>query len=132
MASINTPITTTTKLNALALIDSLITNPNATDEEPYFRAINYFLFNGKDHERALALIARMQGINKGEYPYRMLIRANIQAGRKKAALKAVDDGISIVKRDFADEPERLASIVASYNKQRLLIEADDVDGRRAW
>jgi len=126
--SINTSI----NQQIIAHIDSLITAPLADEGDPYFRSINYLLFNQQHPEKALALVHRFQEIDKGEYPFRMLIRAHMQLGQKDKALEAVDQGIIAMKQEYADRPDRIKSLLDSYEKRRTRILAGNIDGQKPW
>lgn len=126
------PISTGINQQITAYIDSIITAPLMADGHEYFKPINYLLFNRQQPEKALALITRFQEIDKGEYPYRMLIRAYIQAGQPELAIKAVDDGLKAVHKEYENNPERIASLKASYEEQRSNIIAGTTDGQKPW
>ena len=126
------PINTGINEQITTYIDSIISAPLMGDGHEYFKPINYLLFNQQQPEKALALIARFQEIDKGEYPYRMLIRAYQQLGKKEKALQAIDDGIRAVKEEYAGQPERIASLIDSYEKQRTGTLAGTISGQRAW
>lgn len=129
---VSIPIETTTTAQNMAIIDSLIASKGAYSEDAYFRAANYLLFNNIEQAKALAIIKRMQENNPGEYPYRMLMRVNLELGNKEAALAAAKGGMAAAKKEYADQPDRLASILNSYEEQRTMIVAGTADGRKSW
>lgn len=126
------PISTNINEQITAYIDSIITAPLMDDGHEYFKPINYLLFNQQQPEKALALIARFQEVDKGEYPYRMLMRAYTQLGQKDEALEAADKGIEAVRKEYADQPERISSLLQSYREQKEMILAGAADGQKPW
>jgi len=126
------PISTKINEQINAHIDSIISAPLMTDGHEYFKPINYLLFNQQQPEKALALIARFQEVDKGEYPYRMLMRAYTQLGQKDKALEATDKGIEAVKQEYAGQPERISSLLKSYGEQREMIVKGTSDGQKSW
>ncbi|SEQ23727.1 DUF2911 domain-containing protein [Neolewinella agarilytica] len=126
------PISTGINEQITTYIDSIISAPLMGDGHEYFKPINYLLFNQQQPDKALALIARFQEVDKGEYPYRMLMRAYTQLGQKDKALKAADKGIEAVKREYAHQPERISSLLKSYEEQRAMITAGTTNGQKSW
>lgn len=115
---VSIPISTPSEESAMALIDSLLAAPLATDGDLYFRSANYLLFNGRDANKAIKLIERLMQHDKGEYPYRLLTRAYTILGQKEKALAAVEKGLEASLREYADNNSRLESLLEFWGEER--------------
>ncbi len=129
---VSIPIETQSEQSATAYINNLLKSSTSYVEEDHFRAVNFLLFNKLEPEKAVSLIQRIQRDNPAEYPYRQLVRAYLQLGKKEAALKALDEGRAALRREYADDPETLNAFLEGYTEQRAKIVAGTADGQRAW
>lgn len=116
------PINTPSEENVMAHIDSLLSADLLTNTEGYFFAYNYLHFNKVHLEKAIALTNRSLQVEDSEYPYRMQAKMFILMGDKKSALGAIEKGEVIVRRKFANNEERLVSMLKHYAEERKRIE----------
>jgi len=119
---------TESKARAMARVDSLLKGPLLEEDLPYLRAVNYLLFNKLEPAKSVALIKRMQSIKNEEYLYRMLTQAHLQTNQRQRALAAIDEGLRMMRIEFARQPETLSSITEQYEAfraQALLIPAGE-------
>lgn len=120
---VSVPIETRTEELAMAYVDSLRAAPVVKTSEPYFQAARYLLFTRRADEKAPDIVHQLQRVDKGYYPYRMLMEAYVHLRQKSAALQTIDQGIEVTKREFAANPERLLSILHFWEEERGKIEA---------
>lgn len=111
-------IKTESEARSMARVDSLLAGPLLEEDLPYFRATNYLLFNKLEPRKSIALIKRIQQIKDQEYFYRMLTEAHLQAGQHERALATIEQGLKMMRVEFADAPETLKSITEQYEEFR--------------
>jgi hypothetical protein len=120
---VSVPIETRTEELAMLYIDSLLAAPEVKISDPYFQAARYLLFTRRADEKAPNIVHQLQRVDKGYYPYRMLMEAYINLGQKTKALQTIDQGIDATKREFVARPERLLSILQFWEEERGKVEA---------
>ncbi|WP_020570218.1 DUF2911 domain-containing protein [Neolewinella persica] len=120
---VSVPIETRTEELAMAYIDSLLAAPLVKISDPYFQAARYLLFTRRGDEKAPDIIHQLQRVDKGYYPYRMLMEAYVHLGQQVQALQTIEQGIEVTKREFAARPERLLSILKYWEEERGKVEA---------
>lgn len=83
------------------------------DRRPhYFNAIQYYVDNGKDMNKALAWALEAEKANPtSSWPKLWEARVHLKMGEKKAAITAATEGIIIAKADKDDEYVRLNQAV---------------------
>lgn len=117
------PIDTRTEALAMRYIDSLLLAPVPVSSDPYFQAARYLLFTRRADEKAPAIVHKLQQVDKGYYPYRMLTEAYVNLGQKAEALETINQGVEATKREFAHRPERLLSILEFWEEERRKVKA---------
>jgi len=115
---VSVPITTRTEELAMMYIDSLLEAPISVSSDLYFQSARYLLFTRRGDEKTPAIIHKLQRVDKGYYPYRMLTEAYVNLGQKVKALETIDQGIEATKREFGHRPERLLSILSFWEEER--------------
>lgn len=120
---VSIPIVTSTEELAMMYIDSLLVAPVPVSSDPYFQAAKYLLFTRRGDAKAPAIVHLLQRVDKGYYPYTMLTEAYIHLGQKAKALATIDQGVEATKREFAHRPERLLSILKSWEETRNEVKA---------